>query len=151
MILDVDSVSHKGIFKKILVFQLEEPAGPVTAGDEGQGQLRGRGPRGGVGSYIPALNLRLREVERAYPGLYARLSDWSAEGWDYLAQRIEEGARSGAFRAVDKAALELLLAGFHRELAARGFRAAPGLPLEATLEGLADILLGGLLPRGSGG
>jgi len=50
---------------------------------------------------------------------------------------------------VDPVALEILLAGFHRELAARGFE-IEGRSLESAMEGMADLVLRGLMPRGGG-
>lgn len=101
----------------------------------------------GASAHNQSLAQRLKEVERAYPDLFKRISDWSAEGWDRVARLVAEGARDGHFRDVDPSLLEILLAGLHRELASRGFQVGSERRLEVILGGMADILLEGLRPR----
>lgn len=93
-----------------------------------------------AGRYDPILVLRVREVRRAYPGLWDEFSNWSAEGWDEAAEAISVMAAAEGRRRPDPEVLEILLAGYHRELGARGFRLKDGRGPEAALSGLADLL-----------
>lgn len=94
-----------------------------------------------AGRYDPILILRVREVRRAYPALWDEFANWSAEGWDGAADAIA-GKFPGSSRPVpDPAVLEMLLAGYHRELSARGFRLRDGRGPEVALDGLAGLLL----------
>lgn len=93
-----------------------------------------------AGRYDPVLILRIREVRRSFPALWDEFSDWSAEGWDGVAEAITAAVRESGKPSPDPAVLEMLLAGYHRELSHRGFRLRDGRGPEAALNGLADFL-----------
>lgn len=93
-----------------------------------------------AGRYDPILILRVREVRRVYPALWDEFSDWSAEGWDGVAEAIAGKLQEAGLPGPDPAVLEMLLAGYHRELSERGFRLRDGRGPEEALEGLADLL-----------